>query len=310
MNMTRLLTALVVAALSAAAAHADDPSELVFAFQKQKDPNQIREHADQVAAFLTKEIGLPVKAFIPSDYAASVQAMVSGKADIMYSDSFPYLLARRDAGAKLLLAELRPDIHGNERTDYDSVFVVRKDSPIQSIEELVSQAKSQRMVFTSTTSTSGYVMAYWRLVKEGLLEPRQDPRTVFASVNFGGGYTQALQQVIDGRADVAAVSHYTVEGKKADVYLKPEERAKLRILARTPGVPTHVICARGALSDALLAKVKAALLKLSQEQPELLADVYGAAKLTEVDPDQHVASVTEALEYLGIDVSGLVKLPK
>ena len=150
-------------------------------------------------------------------------------------------------------------------------------------------------------------MANWRFVKEGLLKPQQNPRDVFASVNFGGGYTQALEQVLANRADVAAVSFYTVEGPRADVYLREDDRKKLRILARTPHVPTHVICARGALSEGLRSRITAALLKLADKQPELLADVYGAARFTPVDPQKHVESVVEALEFLGLDAEALVK---
>ncbi len=282
------------------------PTQLVFAFQKQTDPAAIQESAAKVASFLSNEVGIPVKVFVPTDYAASVQAMVSRQADILYTDSIPFLLARRDAGAQLLLAEQRADAHANLRTDYDSIFVVRKDSPLETMDDLVARAAELRMAFTSPTSTSGYVMAYRRLVHEDVLEPRQDPRMAFKSVAFGGSYTLALRQVVEGRADVCAVSFYTLEGERADVYLPAEERQQLRVLARTPGVPTHVISIRGELSDELKDRVKAALLKLSREQGELLEDVYGTASFVEVDEQQHVAATVEALEYLGIDAGTIV----
>jgi ABC-type phosphate/phosphonate transport system substrate-binding protein len=90
------------------------------------------------------------------------------------------------------------------------------------------------------------------------------------------------------------------------VYLPAEQRQRLRILARTPGVPTHVISIRGDLSEELKARVKSALLKLSQEQGELLEDVYGTARFVEVDEAAHVAASVEALEYLGIDPGTIV----
>lgn len=283
-----------------------EPRQLVFAFQKQADPAAIADSAARVGAFLGDELGIPVKVFVPTDYAASVQAMVSRQADILYTDSIPFLLARRDAGAQLLLAEQRPDAQGNLRTEYDSIFVVRQDSPLESMGDLAANAAELRIAFTSPTSTSGYVMAYRRLVHEGVLEQRQDPRTAFKSAVFGGSYTQALRQVVDGRADVCAVSFYTLEGDRADVYLPAEERQRLRVLARTPGVPTHVISIRGDLSDDLKARVRAALLKLSREQGELLEDVYGTARFVEVDEQAHVAATVEALEYLGIDAGTIV----
>lgn len=286
---------------------AADPDEVVFIFQKQKDPEQIRSTAEKVGEVLGREIGKPVKVVVPADYSASVQALVSRKADFAYISAMPYLLARRDGDATILLAEKRKDAKGVERTEYNSILVVRADSPLKTIDDLVKNARDLRFCFTSATSTSGYIMAISRLVDEGLLKPQQEPREVFRETSFGGGYTQALEQVLNGRADVCAVSDYTMEGPKADTYLKPEQREKLRILARTPGVPTHLIAARAGLSDELKAKVKAAMLKLSTDHPDLLADVYGATAFAEVDEDKHVEKAIQAIEHTGIDVGNLAR---
>jgi phosphonate transport system substrate-binding protein len=289
-------------------ARAEDPTELIFIFQKQKDPAKVKETADKVAEYLTMKLAMPVKAEVPADYSASVQALVSKKADFAYVSAMPFLLARRDGGATILLAEERKNVATDSpQTYYSSIFVVAKDSPLQSISDVVKDSRNVRVCFTSPTSTSGYIMAYWRLVNEGLLQPRQDPKEVFQSVDFGGGYTQALEQILAGRADLAAVSDYVMEGPKVDVYLTADQRAKLRILDRTPGVPTHLICARGGLSDELKAKVKAALLSLSAEHSELLSDVYGASAFVEVDENQHVAKAVEAIEAIGLPVEGLAK---
>jgi phosphonate transport system substrate-binding protein len=288
-------------------ARAEDPKELLFIFQKQKDPAKIQADADKVAEFISREIGMPVKAQVPGDYSASVQALVNKKADFAYVSAMPFLLARRDGNATLLLAEERLDREGVGQTFYTSIFVVKKDSPIKSVSDIIEKSKELRICFTSPTSTSGYIMPYYRFVKEGLLKPRQDVREVFKTVAFGGGYTQALEQLLNDRADVAVVSDYVLEGPKVDVYLEPEQREQLRVVDRTPGVPTHLIAARDGLSDELKAKVKAALLKIGEEQPELLADVYGASKFVEVDEDQHVAKAIEAIEYIGLPIENLAK---
>ncbi len=301
--------AAVVAMVSVGAsmAQAEDPKEIVFIFQKQKDPAKIQADADKLASRLSTEVGVPVKAIVPGDYSASVQALVSKKADFAYVSSLPFLLARRDGKATLLLAEVRRDAAGTERTEYSSLFVVAKDSPIQSVDELLKKTKELRMCFTSPTSTSGYIMPYYRMVKEGVLEKRQDPKTIFQSVSFGGGYSQALEQILAGRADVACVSDYVLEGARVDNYLNAEQREKLRIVGKTDGVPTHLICARDGLSDELKSKMKAALLKVSAEEPELLADVYGASAFKEVDEQQHVQQAIDAIDFIGLPIEGLAK---
>jgi phosphonate transport system substrate-binding protein len=281
---------------------ADSDAPLTIIFQKQKDPAAIREQADTLAGELAARLGRPVEPVVPSGYGASVQALVSGQADAAFVSALPYLLARRDGDARLILAEVRPDLTGERRTSYDSVFIAAADSGVTGMEDVVARASELRMAFTSTTSTSGYVMAYSRLVDEGLLAAEQDPRDVFAEVIFAGGYAAAIDAVLEGRADVAAVSAYTVEGPTADVYTTAAERERLSVVARTPSVPTHLVCVRGDLDDATAEALADALLAISAEQPELLQQVYGAAELVRVDPDAHVAAAAEAIERLGIEL--------
>lgn len=307
---TLFLALSVFTLLLPAAAAEEEPKELTLIFQKQKDPARMREEADRVADYLGEQIGIPVRASVPGSYAASVQALVSKKADLAYVDSLSFLLARRDGGAKVLLAEERKDASGDIRTEYDSIFVVRKESPLKNFDDLQKQSQSLRMVFTSPTSTSGYVMPYRRFVKAGMLQRGENPKKIFQQVSFGGSYAQALEEVLLGRADVAAVSYYTLEGDKANNYLPEEKREKLRILARTPGVPTHVIAVRSGLSEKLAKKAEDAILKLAEKEPELLNDVYGTARFTEVNEDQHVKASAEAVEYLNLPIEGFVMKKK
>lgn len=287
---------------------AADPTELVVVFQRQKDPTQVRADADRFAQALSRELGMPVSATVPVDYSASVQALVSRKADLAYVSAMPFLLARRDGGARILLAESRRSVSdGAFRTSYDSVWVVAADSPLQSYDDLLRSARTLRLAFTSPTSTSGYIMPLARFVTEGVVRPGQDPREVFGQVAFGGSYTAALEQVLLGRADAAAVSDYVMEGEKADVYLPAEKRQRLRVLSRTPGVPTHVLAVRGGLSEAFVGRLREAVLKVAREEPELLAAVYGATRLVEVDEDAHVRAAVEAIERTGIPVEGLAR---
>lgn len=273
------------------------PARLIFAFQKQNDPRRLRETADRAAAFLTERVGIETEVLVPASYGASVQALVSNRAHVAYLSSIPFLLAREEAPVEMLLAEVRED-----RTDYDSVFVVRKDSPYETLEDL----RGERVMWTSPTSTSGYVMAYSRLVDDGLLEPRQSPSEFFGSVNFAGGYDRALLAVHNGQADVCAVSYYTVEGEKADIYSTPEMRSELRVLTRTSGVPTHLVAIRGDLPPALKERIQSALLEMSEEQPDLLADVYGAAHFAVVEEEEHVEGAFRALQNTGLGLQGLV----
>jgi phosphonate transport system substrate-binding protein len=305
-DLSRRHLVLGAAALACTGPVLAQQAPLVFAFQPQKDPAGIKAAADRMSAALAQRLGRKVDVLIPLAYAATVQALVSRRADVAWISSLPFLLARRDGGAELLLAEVRTDTQGRQRTDYDSVFVVPVDSPLRTFEDLKREAKSLRMAFTSNTSTSGYVFPYARMVREGMVRRGQPPEQAFRSVSYAGGYTQALEQLLAGRADVAAVSDYTVEGPRRTAYLPEAQQARLRVLARTPGVPTHVVAVRGGLDMRTKAVIRDAMLTVSRNDPALLSDVYGASSLQVVEPRRHLRGTVQAVELTGLPIRGLV----
>src|SRR3989304_1103072 len=74
----------------------------------------------------------------------------------------PAVLARKHAGAELALAEVRDVVIGEEKVErpfYFSYWVVPKDSPYTSLQDL----KGKRVAFPSPLSTSGYVFPMARL---------------------------------------------------------------------------------------------------------------------------------------------------
>lgn len=285
---------------------AAEKDPLVFALQKQKDPTEIQNSADALAEALSKKLERKVSVIVPNEYSATVQALISKHADVGYISSLPFLLAERDGGAEMLLVEERRNNKGEWGASYDSVLVARTDSKLQNIADIQSSAPSLRMVFTSHTSTSGFVFPFAYFLEKGVLKPNQKPEDVFAQTHYAGGYSQALQHVLSGKADVAAVSAYTVEGAKSSVYITPEQQKKLKVVARIAGVPTHIIAARGGLSEEDRAAITKALLEISQQQPALLEQVYGAARFVKADKHKHVASIKEAITRTALPIQGLV----
>lgn len=276
---------------------ADDPETIVFSFQKQKNPDELAKATALVSEFLSKKIAKKVEVLVPTSYGASVQGLISNKVHIAYMDSLPFILASAETPLEVIAVEKR-----NGRFEYDSLIVVRKDSPIQSMNDL----KGKRIVFSSPTSTSGYLFPLSRLIREKILAKKEDLNKHFLQVSYAGGYDKAILSVAQGQADAASFSDYAFEGPKADLYGTADNRHKLRVLARTPGVPTHLIAASKKLSPELIVKIQAALLALAQEKPELLSSVYGAAQLSKPGAS-HVSSTNLALQLTGLEVKSFIK---
>jgi phosphonate transport system substrate-binding protein len=291
------LMASVVFAENQVADEKADPKVLVFSFQKQKNPDEIQKTATEVAEFLTKEIGIKVEVLIPTSYGVTAQGLISNKVHVAYMDSLPYILAAKEAELEISVVEKR-----NEKTSYDSLIVVSKTSPMKSIHDL----RKKSMAFSSQTSTSGYLFPFSRLVSFREVANVDDLQKFFSKIIYAGGYDKALLAVANKQTDAAAISDYAFEGPNADIYASSEVRAKLRVLARTSGVPTHLIAVTKKLSTPLRVKIQKALISLSQKNSKLISSVYGATELV-IPKGNHVENTEIALKQTGLDVKSFVK---
>ncbi|QSJ17209.1 phosphate/phosphite/phosphonate ABC transporter substrate-binding protein [Nostoc sp. UHCC 0702] len=271
---------------------------LTVVFPSRSDSTDLQNKANAVGAFLSKELGIPVQAKIGDDTAA-VEALKVNQADVSFLSSRPALKAEQLANAKLYLAEVRPNYSG--RYTYDSVFVVPNNSPLttkDSAKATLEQLRGKKMAFTSPTSGSGFIFPVSELVKEGFVPNRDRLDGFFGQVTYGGNYGKALQAVVRGQADVAAVSEYALNPP----YITAEEKSKLRVLHKISGVPAHGIAIDDDVSDADKERIVNALLKLNESQNnQLLSSLYNSTELVKVDHNSHLAPIREALQRVGIE---------
>ncbi|MBD2434157.1 MULTISPECIES: phosphate/phosphite/phosphonate ABC transporter substrate-binding protein [Fischerella] len=271
--------------------------ELVVVFPSRSDSTDLQNKANAVAAFLSKQLGVPVKAQIGDDTAA-VEALRANRADIAFLSSRPALKAEQLANARLYLAEVRPTYSG--KYTYNSVFVVPKNSPLKTqstAKATLSQLRGKRMAFTSPTSGSGFIFPTGELVKQGLVQNRDRLNNFFGQVAYGGNYSKAIQAVLRGQADVAAVSEYALNPP----YITEAEKNQLRILHKVSGVPAHGVAIDDDVPAATREKIINAMLLLNQPQNnQLLRNLYNSTELVKVNHNQHLAPLRNALQLAGI----------
>ncbi|PLZ85424.1 phosphate/phosphite/phosphonate ABC transporter substrate-binding protein [Fischerella thermalis] len=272
-------------------------NELVVIFPSRSDSTDLQNKANAVAAFLSKQLGVPVKAQIGDDTAA-VEALRANRADIAFLSSRPALKAEQLANARLYLAEVRPTYSG--KYTYNSVFVVPKNSPLKTqstAKATLRQLRGKRMAFTSPTSGSGFIFPTGELVKQGLVPNRDRLNDFFGQVTYGGNYSKAIQAVLRGQADVAAVSEYALNPP----YITEAEKNRLRILHKIPGVPAHGVAIDDDVPVATRNKIINAMLLLNQPQNnQLLRNLYNSTELVKIDHNQHLAPLRNALQLAGI----------
>lgn len=277
---------------------AQQQKTVTMVFPSRSDSTDLQNKANAVAAFLSKELGMPVKAQIGDDTAA-VEALRAGRAQIAFLSSRPALKAEQLANARLYLAEVRPNYSG--KYTYNSVFVVPKNSPLKTQptgKATLEQLRGKKMAFTSPTSGSGFIVPVSQMVKLGLVPNRDRLDGFFGQVNYGGNYSKALQAVLRGQADVATVSEYALNPP----YITEAEKSQLRVLHKISGVPAHGVAIDDSVPAPMREEIINALLKLNQpENNQLLRNLYNSTELVKVDHNRHLATIRDALKLAGME---------
>lgn len=275
-----------------------NPQTLTIVFPTRKDAPNLQEQVNKVAKFLSKELGMPVKAQLADDTAA-VEALRANRADVAFLSSRPALKAEQLANARLHLAEVRANYSG--RYTYNSIFVVPKNSSLQTrntAKGTLGQLRGKKIAFTSPTSGSGFMFPVSELVKNGFVPDKDRMDGFFGQIVYGGNYSKALEAVVRGQADVAVVSEYAMYPP----YISNEDKAKLRILYKISGVPAHGVVFDDDLRADMREKIINALLKLNKpENNEMLRSLYNSTELVRVDHNRHLRPVREALKTLGME---------
>jgi phosphonate transport system substrate-binding protein len=282
-SLITLLTAIWIVPQMPAASPAT-LSKVVVALKPDKDPDAMVLERAQLSKYLSDKLAKPVEVIVPLSAAVILEGLSNGTIDLAYLSATDMLNAINQQTAGILLAG---EIDG--KTSYQSYWVTLKDKPYQSVADL----KGKPVAFSSKTSTSGYVIPLWDLRQKNLISDSGKAEEFFGAGNvwFGSGYVSAVERVLNGDAEAAAVSYYVLD---KDKHLTAEQRQRLRRLAEQGPVPTHVIAIRSGISDADSAALRDALLAMDKENPELRDRVF-TSRLVEVDAVAHLSSLKESI---------------
>ena len=285
-STNRLITLLVVIWIvpQMPAASPTSLSKVVVALKPDKDPDAMVAERAQLSKYLSEKLGRPVEVIVPLSGSVILEGLSNGTIDLAYLSATDMLNAINQQSASILLAG---EIDGV--TSYKSYWVILKDKPYQSVADL----KGKPIAFSGRTSTSGYVIPLWDLRQKNLISDSGKAEEFFGAGNvwFGSGYVSAVERVLNGDAEAAAVSYYVLD---KDKHLTAEQRQRLRRLAEQGPVPTHVIAIRSKISDEDREALRAALVAMDEQNPELRDRVF-TSRLVEVDAASHLGSLKDSI---------------
>ena len=286
---TFLLFALATAIALPCAAQAEIAlQKVVVALKPDKNPEQMLQERKTLSDFLARKLGRPVEVIVPLSSSVIIEGFANGTVDLGYLSATDMVVAQKKNAGQILLAG---EIDGHNW--YQSYWLALKEKPYHKVEDL----KGKPVAFASKTSTSGYLIPIYDLKRKGLLT-KPDPEAFFGAGNlfYGTGYVSAVERVLNGQAEAAAVSYYVLH---KDKHLTIEQRAKLKKVAEQGPVPTHVIAVRSTISEADRETLRKALETMNEKENEELRDKLFTSKLVPVNAEEHLRSIREALDFLG-----------
>jgi phosphonate transport system substrate-binding protein len=192
----RALLALAASSLFAVSAQAQDWKakypELVFASIPAENAAQVTERFGDFTAYLSRELGVPVRLRVVGDYAAVIEGQRAGQIHMAYYGPASYARARM-IGVKITPFAIEVSKGGVK--GYHSVFYVKANSPYQSLADL----KGKNLGLVDPNSTSGN-----NVPRFAMNEMKIRPETHFGKVVYTGSHVNAVMALNQGTVDVAA----------------------------------------------------------------------------------------------------------
>lgn len=226
MSLLLRLLVLLGMALAAPVALAQERDRIVFSVISTEQTEAVEALWMPFVEAMEEETGLDIELVSAIDYAGVIEAMRFGQVDVGWFSNLSGLQAIRLADAEVFAKTLYPG--GQE--GYRSVILVREDSPIRTLDDLLVCDGSLSFALGDPNSTSGTLvpLAY-------IFAPRGiDPQSCFSQVT-NANHEQTALAVANGFVD-AGTNNTTNLDRLAQT--RPEALASMRILWSSPLIQT------------------------------------------------------------------------
>lgn len=237
---------------------AEDIKELVLATVPDENATGVEKRYEGFVNYLTKEVGIPVKLRIANDYAAVIEGQIAGNIHIAQYGPAAYARAYMN-GAKIEPFGMQVNKDGTK--GYYSVLYVKKDSPIQKIEDL----KGKNLGLVDPNSTSGNNVPRFAMDKMGI-----EPEKYFSNVVYTGSHENAIIALQQGQVD-AAFNWWNDENESMLKRMERKSMAKyddFRIIFKSDIIVNSPIAYLTSLPDDLKTKIREACFGIDKKDPE------------------------------------------
>ncbi len=244
---------------------------------------------NSLVEYLKRETGLPLRQVFPDTFDEHMKMVGQGKIDISFSNPVAYVKMAHRYGAwafaRIIEEHGKPMFRGH--------IICRSDnSSIRTLDD----CRGKSWIAVDPTSAGGYMFGLGHFFDRGI--GLEDFTEIAFAPGPGGKQEKVVLAVYAGRYDIGTVREgaLTVVADKIDV-------SEIRIIATTTYYPGWVYAAGKHLDQALVEKVRDALVRLDSLNPDhqpilRAAHISGAIPST----DEEFEPVRELLRKVRIDL--------
>jgi phosphonate transport system substrate-binding protein len=216
------------------------------------------------ADYASKKLGVPVKIFTATEFIGINNALVAGQIDMAWTSPSAYSGSWLDCDGCVKPLVTATDKDGN--LGYNSVLIVRSDSPYQRFEDLEGKSVAR----TDPNSQSGYLVPTVEFDKMG------KPVDKYFQSPVSGGHTQSVLGVLNGTYEAAFT--WTTKGDgygqlRTMIDKGMLNRADIRVIWESNLVPPPPVIVRSDIPQDLEAELRSLFVNLHQEDMTLAESV-------------------------------------
>ncbi len=220
------------------------------------------------AITMTSNLNFDIR--VGQSYAAVVEALCTGSADIAFVGPVTYIQANERKCAELLAVGVEKG-----QSSYISGIFTKVNSPISNAKSL----KGRRVAFGDINSASSFVFPVAMIMEAGI-----DPARDLSEIRLTGSHANSLAALIQGQVDAAALSFDSFDKAVHQGAVDPKN---IKVVVKSVPIPYPPLVMNTKLSPKIKAQLKAAFKVVHATQgvtPNMIRG-YGGAKLDRYDTE-------------------------
>ncbi len=251
------------------AVHADEALKtLNFGIISTESSQNLRQDWQPVIDDMSNKLGIKVTAFFAPDYAGVIEAMRFNKVQFgLFGNKSATEALDRASGE--VFAQV---INADGSTGYYSYISVHKDSPYNTLDDVLKNAKSINFGIGDPNSTSGFLIPSYYVFAQNNV----NPKTAFKTIRSANHETNILA-VANKQLDAAVHSSDTLDRVKAR---QPEVGNQLRQIWKSPLIAADPLVWRKDLPPDLKKKLQAFFAGYGKSGADASREKSNLAKLT------------------------------